>query len=280
MCKHKTLIRILSGWILAGTLILAITYLVQAAPLLQTTADGEAIFNQKCAACHTIGGGKLVGPDLQGVTTRRDIAWIKEFISAPDKVLASGDPIATQLLAENNNVAMPNLGITQTEVDALVAFFESGGTAAAAPAAPAAVGDPQRGKSLFMGKMTLLNGGPNCIACHSTADVTSLGGGTLGPELTNVLQRYGGEPGLASALAGLPFPTMQGVFVNKPLDVQEQADLLAYFIQVNQKVPAKANLVYGFWIGGGIGALVFFALMAIFWPRQRQSLSDRLRKQA
>lgn len=279
MCKHKILFRFLTGWLLAGALVFGVAYLVQAAPLLQTAAEGETIFTQKCAACHTIGGGKLVGPDLQGVTDRRDINWIKQFISAPDKVIASGDPIAAQLLAENNNVAMPNLGLTQAEVDGLVAFFQSGGSAAA-PAAPAAVGDPQRGKNLFTGKQAMLNGGPNCIACHSTVDVTSLGGGTLGPELTNVLQRYGGEAGMASALAGLPFPTMQGVFLNKPLDVQEQADLLAYFIQVNQKVPAKANLVYWFWIGGGIGALVFFVLMAIYWPRQRQSLSDRLRKQA
>ena len=133
------------------------------------------------------------------------------------------------------------------------------------------------GLALFTGRQGLANGGTPCIACHSVEQVGALKGGVLGPDLTHVFQRYGG-PGLSSALGTLPFPTMQGVFLNKPLDVQEQADLLAYFIQVNQKVPAKANLVYWFWIGGGIGALVFFGLMAIYWPRQRQSLSDRLRK--
>ncbi len=71
---------------------------VQAAPLSQDPVAGEQTFKAKCAACHTIGGGKLVGPDLKGVTTQRDAAWLKQFIAEPDKVLASGDPLATQLL--------------------------------------------------------------------------------------------------------------------------------------------------------------------------------------
>jgi mono/diheme cytochrome c family protein len=279
MSKHKFLIRFIIVWILAGALVFGITYLAQAAPHQQTAAEGEAIFKQQCAACHTIGGGRLVGPDLEGVADRRDVVWLKAFIATPDKVLAAGDPIATQLLAEYNNVPMPNLGLAQAEVDALVAYLESGGAVAAAPVVAAGAGDPQRGMQLFTGKQALLNGGTNCIACHSTADAASLGGGTLGPELTYVLQRYG-EPGLASALNSLPFPTMQGIFTASPLTAEEQADLLAYFIQTNQISTPTANLTHWFWIGGGIGALVFFALMAIFWPRQRQSLSDRLRKQA
>ena len=50
--------------------------LVQAAPTRQDPVAGEQAFKTKCAACHTIGGGKLVGPDLKEVTTRRDDAWL------------------------------------------------------------------------------------------------------------------------------------------------------------------------------------------------------------
>ncbi len=34
-------------------------------------ASGRLLFEQKCTACHTIGAGIRVGPDLSGVTERR-----------------------------------------------------------------------------------------------------------------------------------------------------------------------------------------------------------------
>ena len=33
-------------------------------------ADGEQIFKTNCVSCHTIGGGRLIGPDLEGVTKK------------------------------------------------------------------------------------------------------------------------------------------------------------------------------------------------------------------
>jgi mono/diheme cytochrome c family protein len=276
---------------LAGAwLVLAILFVAantgQAGSPCQTAQEGQKIFEQRCAACHKIGGGTLVGPDLKGVTGRRDLAWVKEFIIAPDKMIASGDPIAAQLLAESNNVTMPNLGITPAEVDALLIYLESAGTGAA-PAQPspqalqvAATADAARGEELFRGGLALTNGGPNCIACHSAAGIGVLGGGALGPDLTQVLTRYGGGAGLSSVLATLPFPNMQASFANRPLTPGEQADLLAYFEQsarypVTIAPASMTNLFLGI---GAAGALVLFGLMAFFWPRQRQSLSDALRK--
>lgn len=66
-----------------------------AAPAGQSGGEGETLFQSKCSACHTIGGGVRVGPDLAGVTGRRDRAWLSQWILAPDKVLAAGDPTAT-----------------------------------------------------------------------------------------------------------------------------------------------------------------------------------------
>ena len=93
--------------------------------------SGSTVFGEKCASCHTIGGGDLVGPDLEGVTDRRDQAFLERFISAPDDVLASGDPVAKSLL-EQYKVPMPNLGLTAAEVDALITYLAS--QAAGAPA--------------------------------------------------------------------------------------------------------------------------------------------------
>jgi nitrite reductase (NO-forming) len=88
-----------------------------------SVALGEEIFTAKCTACHSIGEGIRVGPDLQGVTQQRDPDWLARWITEPDMMLAEGDPIATELLAEHNNVPMPNLQLTSEEVDNVIAYL-------------------------------------------------------------------------------------------------------------------------------------------------------------
>lgn len=61
--------------------------------------QGEQLFTAKgCNACHTIGGGRLVGPDLSEVTERRDYAFVVGIIVNPDSMLANDDT-ARALLA-------------------------------------------------------------------------------------------------------------------------------------------------------------------------------------
>jgi mono/diheme cytochrome c family protein len=269
--------------LLAFALVSGLAWRTEAASPAQSAADGQALFESKCIACHTIGGGHLIGPDLQGVTQRRDLDWIKQFIGAPDKVIASGDPIATQLLRENNNIQMPNLGLSPTEVDSLVAYLENpdqaGQPSSPAPQAqPSLSGDVAQGLALFTGAKSLQNGGTGCIACHTISGIAALGGGSLGPDLTQVYQRYG-DAGLASALSTIPFPTMQGIFLNQPLTPQEQANLHALFkwSQTNAPPPPTQLTPWLFAGVGLLGALVLFGVMIFFWPRQRQSLAERLR---
>jgi len=266
----------------------------QVAPQNQIASDGEKIFSQKCTGCHTIGNGILVGPDLKGVTTLRDTSWLTSWLKAPDKVLASGDPIATKLLTEFNNVPMPNMGLSDSDITALIAYFQQvDGTATSAGASesttsqqptdnaqqPSAIaGDPLFGEQIFQGKIDMQNGGVACIACHSVQGIGAVGGGALGPNLTHVYTRYG-QNGLAAALGSLPFPTMQGVFAGKPLTAGEQADLLAFFANADKgnETPNQQN----FWMVLGSGSALTVALfigMVFFWPRQRMSIGQRLRK--
>src|SRR6266852_6007187 len=56
--------------------------------------QGEYFFQSQCSVCHTVGQGDKMGPDLLGVTARRDRAWLTRYIMAPDRMLAEGDPIA------------------------------------------------------------------------------------------------------------------------------------------------------------------------------------------
>ena len=103
-----------------------------------STDRGTYLFKSRCAACHTVGGGDSIGPDLRGVTTVRDHEWLSRFIQAPDKVLAAKDPIATALLKKYNGVTMPNLRLGKVDAEALMDYLRKMSNADEASAAPAA----------------------------------------------------------------------------------------------------------------------------------------------
>lgn len=83
---------------------------------------GKQLFETVCVACHTIGGGVRIGPDLQGVTGRRERAWLLRFISDPERMRSEGDSIAAANLARFG-VRMPNLGLTAPQVEAVIAHL-------------------------------------------------------------------------------------------------------------------------------------------------------------
>jgi len=87
--------------------------------------QGKYIFESQCSACHTIGQGDKVGPDLLGVTTRRERAWLVRYIRAPDTMLDAGDPIATALFKKYKNVRMPNLSLGSADVPAVLSYLEA-----------------------------------------------------------------------------------------------------------------------------------------------------------
>jgi cytochrome c551/c552 len=91
----------------------------------EAAETGQQIFQSKCTACHTIGKGKLVGPDLVGVTSRREESWLVRQIKEPDRLIAEKDPIAMQLLQESNNVPMVPLGLSDAEVVEVIAYLKS-----------------------------------------------------------------------------------------------------------------------------------------------------------
>ena len=241
---------------LAGSLILGLGFIAGATPLPQPVTDGQAVFQQKCASCHTIGGGKTAGPDLKGVTAKRDRAWLKNFIMAPDRMIAQKDPVALQLLQEFNNIPMPNMGISDADASALLDYLDAQGGAAPAsksaqtqqsttqPAQPQAAdasnGDPASGQAIFTGAKSFQNGGPPCIACHSTAGAGAMGGGAMGPDLTQAYTKFGGDTGISPMLASLPFPTMKPLYDNRTLTPEEQADLKAFLQASAAQQPIQA----------------------------------------
>lgn len=87
-------------------------------------SNGQFLFQNGCSACHTIGGGDKIGPDLLGVTERRTRDWLARFILVPDQMLAAGDPIATELLKKFKDIRMPNLNLARDEVADVLGFLE------------------------------------------------------------------------------------------------------------------------------------------------------------
>ena len=86
---------------------------------------GEFLFQSRCSACHTIGAGDRLGPDLMGVTTRRESGWLARYLAQPEKMLAEGDPIATSLFKKYKQVRMPNLDLGGDDVAALLLHLEA-----------------------------------------------------------------------------------------------------------------------------------------------------------
>jgi nitrite reductase (NO-forming) len=83
--------------------------------------SGKLSFESKCIACHTIGGGDKVGPDLYGVTKRRDAGWITQWLKSPETMLQS-DPVAKQLF-DKYKVPMPNQNATDAEIHQYIEYF-------------------------------------------------------------------------------------------------------------------------------------------------------------
>ena len=95
------------------------------AAALNVKDKGQYIFATHCAACHSIGYGDRIGPDLLGVTNVRERGWLAHFITEPDKAIADGDPVAVALFEKYKQVRMPNLRLADEDVNALINFLRA-----------------------------------------------------------------------------------------------------------------------------------------------------------
>ena len=88
-----------------------------------SSQPGQALFKKMCAPCHTIGVGDRVGPDLRGVTVRRDQPWLEAFIQNPSQMRAKNDPTALALAAEYPAVRMPAVGLAPADAADLISYL-------------------------------------------------------------------------------------------------------------------------------------------------------------
>lgn len=158
-------------------------------------SESRKIFTQRCMACHTFGKGVKIGPDLKGVTERRERTWLMRFIRSSQSVIASGDPIATELFQQFKQQQMPDwLDLSEAQIGDLLDWLAASGPdlpeGDSRPAATATVAELARGRRLFHGEERLASGGVACDGCHALANHDARAGGSLGPALSTIYSTY------------------------------------------------------------------------------------------
>jgi nitrite reductase (NO-forming) len=113
-------------------------------PASSTPSDPEAVkgkvaFESKCLACHSMGLGPKMGPDIAGVTKRRSEEWLAKWLKSPEQMLKT-DADAQTMLKQFNNIPMPNQNLTDAEVKQYIAYFHWFDAQPAGTAQPAAAG--------------------------------------------------------------------------------------------------------------------------------------------
>lgn len=258
--------------------------------------DNAGLFDQKCAGCHTIGGGNTVGPDLSASTK-----WLPSDLAKSIKDMEK------------------NVGpLTSGEVDGLVEFLkgkqssaQASTSAKAAPGGQGQAGTPdgapqtvpvqgaepagavsgsggsapdtvtiqplvepaskERGARLFSGSEALANGGLSCIACHSIDG----NGGTMSVDLSEIYKKMTPQA-LASACEKTPFKLMKTAYKDHPVEHQEALDLSAYLTSLKEphEKPTETPVTLIAFLFSGI----VFAVIAVGYRQRKGSAREKLQR--
>lgn len=264
-CRH---------WALVGA---AAALAVLASSLAARAQDMEAFFNEHCAACHTIGGGPFIGPDLKDVTKRQDRFWLTMFIVDPDDVIATDDAYAARIVAEAGGFVMPQIPEVMPHIaEALLDFIEAKSRAGAPPASDVPASEPsftknhiEQGRRLFFGETPLSAGGAACFSCHTTPGGGALGSGRLGPDLLQVYARLKGRKPLVAWLSAPPTPTMEAAYRRNALKPEEVLALVAFFeAQAKEGDASTRGDTTQFLLFSASGAVLALLVVGGAWRRR------------
>ena len=266
------------------SILLGAVLLVAALPRAAASQDPAKFYEDNCATCHTIGGGVAGGPDLKGVTARRDREWLIRFLLDPDAF--AKDPAVIQMIKDADGLAMGRTdGLTRELAEAILLLIDrqSGGIPAAPVVetfAPFTSDEIARGRALFNGTTRLSANGPACIACHLGGDLSPVTAGRLAPDLADVHQRLGGGRGVAVWLGATQSPMMRSLYRDARL-TGDEARAVAAFLETQPPTPAPGWSVPPHLLGGLVAAALTLMLAGAVWSRRfrgvRHPLVNRAR---
>jgi mono/diheme cytochrome c family protein len=261
----------------AAVVVLAASLAVPSWSQSPPSEETMRFFRQNCASCHTIGGGPLAGPDLKNAHQRREPGWLVEFIRDPKRMIDGGDAYAAELVRAARGVVMPKIpGIDATLAEKLVGLITAESALERSNFAGLAISDraltredAELGERLFLGRGAFASGAPPCISCHGVAGIAGLGGGKLGPDLTEAYARLEGRKALSAWLSAPPSPVMQPVYSRRGLDGEEILALVAFLKASAESGRARAEpRTLNLALGGVLGALALLVLFDLVWRRR------------
>ncbi len=266
------------------------TFFVVLALLTFSTAkadEGQDLFSTLCAPCHTIGKGRLVGPDLKNITEKRTEDWLVPYIQSSQTVIKSGDADAVAVFNEYNSLLMPDQPLDVSQTKAVISYIRATSTGSAVDLVQEETADlldntnednVAEGLLLFSGEKRLTNGGPSCISCHTVKDDRIFSSGTLAKELSETHEIMG-SAGVAAILKNPPFPVMGVTYKNTSLTEEEILNLTAYLRSVSENRIYQHPVDFGFTFAV-IGILVFISLMisiiVLYFKRKKLSVNHEI----
>ncbi len=262
---------------------------ILASTSLSSAQTPVEFFQKNCASCHTIGGGRLTGPDLKNVSERQDREWLVKWLLDPEGVLKSGDPYAVKLQKESRGAVMTRSpGITRDMANALLDLIDAESQLEKSQFAglqisdrPLLPEDIEEGRALFTGEKPLKNGGAACISCHTVNGLSGLfGGGRLGPNLTRAYARLEGRKGLSAWLSAPPGLTMSPIFNKHPLDSEEILPLVAFLKnETETDKPLQNAGMINFLLFGLGGAVILLVAFDFIWNKRFRGVRKELFEQ-
>jgi mono/diheme cytochrome c family protein len=234
-------------------------------------------------ACHTVGEGKRVGPDLAGVHERHTEEWMIDFIRSSQTVIKSGNPEAVALAEGYPGLVMPDNPLSNGQIRSVLAYvreLESSATAAGIPSSQPAA-EPERevtekdirmGQELFQGKIRFAERGAACNSCHHVKNDAIIGGGILAKELTSVFSTMGGG-GVRAILGQPPFAVMEQAYRDKPLTDDEVHSLVAFLQHADEQQSFQQPLDYGIRLAGAgsVGTALLLGVYALIFRRRKRA---------
>jgi len=249
----------------------------------QTT--GELIFTKDCQVCHTIGKGRMVGPDLIDIENRRTESWIIGFVKSSQDMVKNKDQDAVSLFNEYNKIVMPDQNLSDKEIrDVLVFIREQSLVGDFAEKIPdqntrslrmsldhAGENEVVTGQKLFLGELKFTEGGTACISCHTIINDNIISGGLLAVDLTTVFVRLG-EQGIDAIVSNPPFPVMKTAYNNHQITKDEAFYLIAFLKEIDfvapiQK-PDRSQQIFLF--ESIIGGVILFVVYGQLWRNRKQ----------
>lgn len=249
--------------------------------------EGQDIFNKTCAPCHTIGKGRLVGPDLKNISEKRNQDWIIAFVQSSQTIINSGDADAVAIYKEYNNLLMPDQPLNTSQVQSVIVYINEAGSGAPESdnqepipdiLANTTGEDVSKGLLLFTGETRFTNGGVSCISCHTVKDDRVFSNGTFAKELT---ETHGimGSAGVSAILKNPPFPAMGITYKNNSLTEEEILSLTAYLKSVSDNHIYQHPIDFDFTFGLlGIVAflMLILSIIILYFKRKKKSVNHEI----